>query len=105
MIYAAQDVISYGRFDGNDIIIVAVNRSGEEKQVELPVWEAGISEGAPLVSLISTGREGYSVEAFISHTEQGVLRVKLPAESSFVWKNLLPAYSSRKAETFEYNFM
>lgn len=105
MIYTAQDVISYGRFDGNDIIIVAVNRSGEEKQVELPVWEAGISEGAPLVSLISTGRGGYSTEAFISHTDHRVLRVKLPAESSFVWKNFLPAGSRREKENLEYNFM
>ena len=105
MIYAAQDVLSYGRFDGEDIVIVAVNRSGEEKQIELPVWETGVPEGAPLVSLLSTGRNGYSAEAVISHTEQGVLRVNLPAESSFVWKNFLPMNSGREKENLDYNFL
>ena len=90
LIYLAQDVIAFGRFDKNDVLVVAVNRGEREQRVELPVWELGIQEGKPLVSLFATGREGYSAEATIIQTTGNIFPVTLPPESSFVWKNLLP---------------
>ena len=90
IIYLAQDVIAYGRFDGNDILLIAINRGETEKSEELPVWELGLSEGMPMVSLFSTGQRGYSANAEIVQTRGGILPAYLPAESSFIWKNLLP---------------
>lgn len=99
-----QDVIGFGRFDRNDILMVAVNRGETEKKVTLPVWELGLPENAPVVSLFATGREGYSAKAEIVSTQDGMFSVTLPAESSFVWKNLLPLQNRRDTECPEYNF-
>lgn len=90
LLYLAQDVIAFGRFDGKDSIIVAVNRGVEERQVELPVWETGIVEHTRAVSLFETGREGFSSKAEIGETQEGILTAILPPESSMIWKNLFP---------------
>jgi len=106
LIYLAQDVIAYGRFDKEDCIVVAVNRGEEEKKAVLPVWELGLTLGAPLVVLFRTGQKGYSAEAEIVHTtEDGSLEVTLPPESSYIWKNLLPPGNRRNEESFEHNFV
>ncbi len=104
MIYQAQDVIAFGRFDSADVLAVAVNRGETERYVELPVWELGVRSGAPMVTVMETGRNGFSVEAKFIHAEDGVLRVMLPPESSFVWKNLLPPGNCRDKEDYTYNF-
>ena len=104
LIYLAQDVLAYGRFDGRDVIVTAVNRGPGDCTVELPVWELGQTEGTPMVSLIETGQFGFSCEAKILQTEGGVLRVTLPPESSFVWKNLLPWGNQRNKENLDRNF-
>ena len=104
ILYLAQDVIAFGRFDKRDILLIAVNRGPEERYAEIPVWELGLPMGAPLVSLFETGQNGYSAEANFLHTEDGVLKVTLPPESSFVWKNLLPVGNRRDKESLEYNF-
>ena len=105
LIYLAQDVIAFGRFDGRDILLVAVNRGETERCVELPVWELGLPENSPMVSLFETGRDGYSAAAEFMQTEKGMLAVTLPPESSFLWKNLLPPGNRRDKESFEYNFL
>ena len=105
LIYLAQDVIAYGRFDKRDCIVVAVNRGMSERKAELPIWELGISVGTPLVTLFSTGQDGYSAEATILHPgEDGTFEVTLPPESSFIWKNLLPPGNIRDKGSFEHNF-
>ena len=83
---------------------MAVNRGEAEQRVELPVWELGLTAASPVVSLFETGRGGYSAEAKIYPTENGILSVALPPESSFVWKKLLPIGNVRNKESLEYNF-
>ena len=41
---------------------------------------------------------------FFVHTENGMIRMVLPPESSFVWKNLLPPGSGRERDNYAYNF-
>lgn len=90
LIYVAQNVLAYGRFDHRDILLIAVNRGETEYKVELPVWELGLPKGEPMVTLFETGRNGYSARAEIVPTSDGQLFAVLPPESSLIWKNLLP---------------
>lgn len=104
IIYLAQDVIAFGRFDGRDILLVAVNRGEEERYAELPVWELGLPAGAPMATLLTTDRTGYSAEARFIHTEGEVLRLTLQPESSLILKNLLPPGNKRDKESYGHNF-
>ena len=88
IIHAEQDVLAYGRFDGKDSILTIINRSSQEKWVELPIWELELCKNAPMVSLIKTGDWGFSTEAVIVPAHDGVFSLMLPPESSSVWKGI-----------------
>ncbi len=90
MIFMAQDVIAFGRFDAKDSIVTVVNRGEREQTLALPVWELGMTGNIPVVSLFATGREGFSCEAQLTGVRDGMLSLVLPPEGAMLWKNLLP---------------
>lgn len=72
-LYGEHNVISYGRFDEKDQIIVAVNNSREEKTIKIPVWEVGVKNSENLTELIATNEEGYSTEDILHFIYNGKL--------------------------------
>ena len=87
MLVLAPDILCYGRFDEKDIIIVAVNRRDAEQRITIPVWEVGIASREPLVTLLETGKYGFTPSAKIIDTQDGTLELTLPPESSIILKN------------------
>lgn len=87
-LYGQQNVISYGRFDQKDKIIVAINNGEQEVTVHLPVWEIGIGEHEMLVRLIITNQSGHSIEAIRYSAEGRKLTLTLPPVSGMVIKNM-----------------
>jgi glycosidase len=49
-----EDTYVFARQDKNETVIVAFNRSGQEKKVTIPAGSIGLNDGARLVSLIGT---------------------------------------------------
>ena len=86
ILHLEQDVLAFGRFDDKDVMVTVVNRSNVEKWVELPVWLLGLPDNSPMVSLLFTGQDGYTCEAVIRRTVNGMFGLNLPPESSSVWK-------------------
>lgn len=80
--------ISYGRFDMEDHFVIAVNNSEVKKCVELPVWKIGIQDHMMLASLIATNADGYSLNATIYHSINGMLSLTIEPFSAVVIKNL-----------------
>ncbi|BBF44784.1 neopullulanase [Lachnospiraceae bacterium KM106-2] len=80
--------ICYGRFDQKDKFIVAINSDIVERYVEINAWEIGVLDDERMVQLIMTTESGYHVEAVIHHTENGILKLKLPPVSSIIIKNI-----------------
>jgi alpha-glucosidase len=58
---AGQELISYGRFTGDERIVVVVNSGSEERELTVPVWEIGVRPGGRMVRLMQTGRDRYNV--------------------------------------------
>lgn len=53
-LYAGHGCIVYGRFNGVDACVVAVNSDGGEKSLCVPVWQLGIDGGACITRVFST---------------------------------------------------
>lgn len=85
----AQNFISYGRFDKKDKLVVAVNRSDSQMQVDIPAWLVGITDEERLCTLITTTADGYSLEAHMMQTKGGFLHLTLGAVSAVVIKNIV----------------
>ncbi|HEX3075993.1 MAG TPA: glycoside hydrolase family 13 protein, partial [Lachnospiraceae bacterium] len=80
--------ISYGRFDENDKIVIAVNNSRQEISPEISVWELGILDTDRLVRLILTTEQGYDLEAKMYQVQSGILKVTLPPLSGCIIKTI-----------------
>ena len=56
-LYYDDDSYVFARQDQHETVIVAFNRSGKEKKVNLPVGSIGLKDGAELAALIgASGR-------------------------------------------------
>lgn len=78
--------LSYARFSKNEQIIVAINNSEEAMQMEIPVWEAGVSRSpdCQLLQLLCTHNEGYTVRPCYYTAVGGYLDIQLPAYGAVV---------------------
>ncbi len=79
--------ISYGRFDGKDKIIVAINNNDHEVTADIPVWRIGIEKGTRLARLLQTTQNEYSMETRLYSTENGILHIVCPPVSGVIIKN------------------
>lgn len=86
-LYGAHGVISYGRFDAVDQFVILVNNNPYEVNVEVPVWQIGLTDQDPIVRMAYTNESGFGVDAALYWTEQGILYMKLYPYSSLILKN------------------
>lgn len=96
-------VLYYGRFDDTDKFVIVINNNSNEVEVNVPVWEIGISDEDPMVRMIYTNEEGFGVDTEVYLANQGMLFLKMPAFSSLVLKNLSPWLCQRGYYTREHS--
>ena len=86
------NLISFGRFDEDDKIVVVINRGEEERQVNIPVWRLGVAYQTRMARLFITNREGYSDEMKMYEVDNGIIHVICPPVSGIVIKDIGDAY-------------
>ncbi len=66
--------------------MVAVNNSPEKAEMEIPVWQVGVSRfrDVTLKRLILTHRDGYTQEPAVEIAKGGYLDLQLPPLSAVV---------------------
>ncbi len=81
-------VISYARFNEEEVFIVAVNNNDYDININIPVWETGITDETVLVRMVITYDCGYSYSAEMYRLENGMLGLHMDKFSALVFKNL-----------------
>jgi len=76
-------IISYARWDDKNTFIIILNNNETQKALNIPVWKAGLTDGA-LKKLISAGEDTYSTEETLFGIENGGLEITMPPYSSAV---------------------
>ena len=79
---AGRNVIAYGRMLGKYQAVVAVNNNAQERELELPVWQLGVTGEVPLARLMLSTEEGYNVGALRYPVRDGMLKLKMPPYSA-----------------------
>ncbi|MDD6570815.1 MAG: glycoside hydrolase family 13 protein [Thermoflexaceae bacterium] len=82
------NLISYGRFYGDNIIIVIVNNSEDERRVMIPVWELGSGENCTLEQLMVTTENDYSTMLLYYELTNGMLDIGLRGTSAVVLRKV-----------------
>ena len=87
-LHSEKSLIVYGRFDGKDKVIVAVQVGGGSRNIEVDAWLLGMQEGEQMYCMMSTWQNGYSMAAFSSYVQDGKVTIFVGQNGAAVWKNL-----------------
>lgn len=82
------NLISYGRFHGDNIIIVIVNNSEDERRVVVPVWELGCGENCVVEQLMVTTENDYSTMSLYYELTNGMLDIGLRGTSAVILRKV-----------------
>ena len=75
---------AYARFTADEAVVVAVN-TGEAREVSLPVWIAGATDGQEFERLMMTDEAGYNVGHVRQAVTNGALDFRMERCSSVIW--------------------
>ena len=72
-LFGEYQCISYGRFDDNEHIVVAINISQDTRHMEIPVWRLGVTQPTRMARVILTDAGGFSIETKVYQVQSGKL--------------------------------
>lgn len=81
-------LITYGRFDAQSRIVVAINMSQETRHVDIPVWRLGVDKDGRMACLMITSKDGVSKVTKVYTLDNGFLHLDCPAESGMILKEI-----------------
>lgn len=82
------NLIAYGRFDKNDMVVVIVNNSDDERRVHVPVWEIGLMREYDMEQVFVTYENGYDNSKLGYSVREGWLDVGMRNKSAMVLRKM-----------------
>ena len=76
-IFGEYNAIGYGRMLEENVIAVAINNDGVEREFKMPVLQLGITDEDVLERLIVSNRESFSIEPKEYYVETGFVTIKM----------------------------
>ena len=80
------NIIAYGRFLEENIIAVALNNNGVEREIRIPVWQLGVRDDDIMESLMISQKDFYNVGKMEYKIQNGDLVVSLPAFGAGIFR-------------------
>lgn len=87
-LFGEYQCISYGRFDDNEHIVVAINISQDTRHMEIPVWRLGVTQPTRMARVILTDAGGFSIETKVYKVQSGKLILDCPPETAVLVKDI-----------------
>ena len=87
-LFGEYQCISYGRFDDNEHIVVAINISQDTRHMEIPVWRLGVTQPTRMARVILTDTGGFSIETKVYLVQSGKLILDCPPETAVLVKDI-----------------
>ena len=87
-LFGEYQCISYGRFDDNEHIVVAINISQDTRHMEIPVWRLGVTQPTRMARVILTDAGGFFIETKVYQVQSGKLILDCPPETAVLVKDI-----------------
>ena len=72
-------IFTYGRFDFDDKIIVAINNNDNEKFVKIPVWKAGVDTDGVMYNIFSSKECSFEINDRQIEVKEGYVNILIPS--------------------------
>ena len=86
ILHGEYNVVVYGRFLEENVIITVVNNNDYEKEITVPVTPAGMADGDVITQLIVSTRDSYDMESKEYEVEKTRVKVTLPGFSAGIFR-------------------
>ena len=86
-LYSAANLLAYGRFWGEEQIVVVINSGGYLREADIPVWPAEVKNESSMVCLIYSYEGGYVGEFQEFYVRDGKISLMMGPYSAIVLKN------------------
>jgi len=87
MLKTEKDLLAYGRFWGDEQIIVIINTADYLREIDVPVWQAEVVEGSSMARLMYSYERGYIGEFEEFRVKDGMISLMMGKRSAIVLKN------------------
>lgn len=74
---ADRQMLAYGRMRGSNKCVIVLNNRGDQRTIEIPVWELGITDNQELRRVMMTYEGGYNAGAVTCQVKQGMLTLDM----------------------------
>jgi len=85
-LHGEYNIITYGRWDENDRVIVAINNNDCNKTISIPVWEIGILNSDMCQQIFETTAVDHTTESVLYPVNRGKVQLIMKPYSSIILK-------------------
>lgn len=86
MLATDHNMLSYARMEGENIIITVINNSADEKEFDIPVWQAGAADGDKMEQLLLSFGDEYNAGRIFLPVGGGNMHVKMSGFSAGIYR-------------------
>ena len=83
-LYGECGIISYGRWDEKQKIVIAINNNDDIRTFKIPVWEIGVTDDCIMEQILLSTQENFTTEIQRYKTDCGKIELTLPQYSAVI---------------------
>jgi len=87
-LHSENGLIVYGRFQGEEKAVIAVQTGGTQREIQVDVWRLGLKDGEKIASMMTTDQQGFSMEARVLTVKDGKVSISVGENGAVLYKSI-----------------
>ena len=87
-LHGENGLIVYGRFQGEEKAVIAVQTGGTQREIQVDVWRLGLKDGEKIASMMATDQQGFSLEALVLTVKDGKVSIPVGENGAVLYKSI-----------------
>lgn len=87
-LHSENGLIVYGRFQGEEKAVIAVQTGGTQREIQVDVWRLGLKDGEKIASMMATDQQGFSLEARVLTVKDGKVSISVGENGAVLYKSI-----------------
>lgn len=87
-LHGENGLIVYGRFQGEEKAVIAVQTGGTQREIQVDVWRLGLKDGEKIASMMATDQQGFSMEARVLTVKDGKVSIPVGENGAVLYKSI-----------------
>ena len=86
VLYGDYNILAYGRFKEENIMIVIVNNNEADREVKVPVWQLGLVDGEIVECLIESRKDDFVIDTGEIKIKDGRINMVVKGFSAYIYR-------------------